>query len=108
MEFDLIRVRDEGRPIPRYQLAFKRAVRGELAVSDQADPELGRSTRVARFLEPGTGREIAEVPPLFDASLVGARKGFLAVAGFERVPDPLGRPSREVAQTWILRAPDGE
>ena len=99
MHFVLLRMRTDGRLMPRWQVNTRAGmVAGELQVSQQPHRKLRRSTLVARLLQPGPGEDL--VPPLIDVSILYVRHANLVLTGFETIED------QDFAQTWML-ANDG-
>lgn len=97
MQFQVIRVRREGRVQPRHVMWAGQVV-GELRVADQRDEETSRHVRVARVQDPA-GRDLLQ---LLDATLVSVHRGWWTMTGWERVDDSdVGGP-RAYQQSWIL------
>lgn len=61
-------LRERGRPLPKHQFAFKKAVTGWLSVHEERDGLLNRYTRVARFRGIENSNEL--LPALRDAQLI--------------------------------------
>lgn len=98
--FDMIRVRERGVVVPRFQIGRQRAVRGRLNVGDEYQPELRRHLRRATLQLQGHGQA---PEPLWDVQLVHASGEMLVLGGFERIDDAFR--VIEYAQTWVLCAP---
>lgn len=96
----LLRLRERGWPIPKYQFAFKQGIPGELTVHEERDPVLNRYTRIARLHAPGS-HGFLNVPPLLDAQLVGMTKEFISLSGIERIEDLAISKIEDFAQTWV-------
>lgn len=103
----LLRLRERGWPIPKYQFAFKQGIPGELTVHEERDAVLNRYTRIARLRATGSHGSL-DVPPLLDAQLVGLTREFISLSGIERIEDRAIRKIEDFAQTWIclLDSPD--
>ena len=103
----LLRLRERGWPIPKYQFAFKQGIPGELTVHEERDPVLNRYTRVARLTHAATNLPMPEVPKLLDVQLVGLTREVMSLSGIERIEDPVLLKIEDFAQTWIcLLDPD--
>ena len=99
LRFWAYRARREGKPIPRWQLHALDWVEGGLMLREQRDDTLGRTVRVARFID---WRDGDVFPPLIEASLILADACRLIFTGLER--DELTQCDR--AQTWVLHIND--
>lgn len=95
----LLRLRDRGWPIPKYQFAFKQGIEGELTVYEERDAVLNRHTRIARLRDLHNHQPIG--PALLDAQLVGLTREVLSLSGIERIEDPTLLKVEDFAQTWI-------
>lgn len=62
--------------------------------------DLHRHCLIARLVTPGVGSPIAEVPALYDATLLRWSSDHLTFTGFERIPDEMGLKVLDFAQTW--------
>lgn len=102
----LHRLRERGWPIPKYQLAFKPALEGELLVSEERDPVFNRHVRIARLKEQHSGSLLC--PVLLDVQLVGLTREVMSLSGVERHQDLTIERVEDFAQTWLcwLDAPD--
>ena len=96
----LHRLRDRGWPIPKYQLAFKDGVAGNLTLHEERDAVLNRYTRIARLQSPAAATKL-DVPPLLDAILVELTAERLVLSGIERHEDVAIARIEDVAQTWV-------
>lgn len=96
----IIRLRSEGRPLPKYRLAFG-VIRGQLLLTDAKEPLGERVVRLARVVDPSSGGEMA-IPPLYDATLVKVSREDMWLTGFERHHDELFERTTDVAQTWLV------
>lgn len=92
----LYRLRDAGRPIPRYQFAFKPPAPGELLVLECRDNVLNRATRAAEFRPAGVTEAV-----LLDAQLVELSSSRLVLSGIERHHDELLNRITDYTQTWV-------
>jgi len=97
----VIRLRDHGWLLPRYQIAFVPRTEANLVLAETKDEVLNRTTRLARLLDPATGRELP-IPPLLDAQLVAVTRDVMTFSGIERLPDKLELRSMDYAQTWLV------
>lgn len=97
----LLRLRERGWPIPKYQFAFKQGIPGELTVHEERDPVLNRYTRIARLTDPVTHNPMPNIPKLLDAQLVGLTREMMSLSGIERIEDPALQKIEDFAQTWI-------
>lgn len=97
----LLRLRERGWPIPKYQFAFKQGIPGELTVHEERDTVLNRYTRIARLSDPVTRSPIPNIPKLLDAQLVGLTREMMSLSGIERIEDPVLQKIEDFAQTWI-------
>jgi len=75
-------------------------VRGRLEVAEGLDEELRRTVRRAVFSP--TDRQAPPVPPLHDVVLLSVRGDWMALTGFEEVPDGPLMDMRRYQQTWHL------
>lgn len=96
----LQRLRERGRPIPKYQHAFKSLVEGELLVFEERDSVLNRHTRLAKIVNPATYASVG-VPPLLDVQIVGMTREFISLSGIERIEDRAILKIEDFAQTWL-------
>lgn len=103
MLFDMVRTRENGVLVPRYQVGRQRAVRGSLVVEEVQDSRLARHIRTARFKMEDHG---ATPPPdLRDVQLIYAASDMLVLNGIEQLD--LGMRVVEYAQSWVLSSPQG-
>jgi len=98
--YELVRIRREGVPAPRWQISTLPVHRGELCVEDRHISDLGRTARVARLVG------VEDVPPLVDVVLLKTQGDHLVLTGFERTPNKAGEIA-DFAQTWLLRGSHG-
>lgn len=96
----LHRLRERGRPIPKYQFAFKEAIEGVLTVHEERDAVLNRHTRIARLRSP-VGANRLDIPPLLDATLIELTAERLVLSGIERHNDVAIVKIEDFAQTWV-------
>ena len=97
----VLRMRAEGRPVPRHNLAFATPFLGVLRLGEERMPELNRHATVARLLDAETGRPVDGLLPLVDARVVRVLADEIVLTGFERVSD--GLTERDCAQSWVAR-----
>ena len=103
MLFDVVRVKELGRVVPRHLVGRLRVVRGEFHLADERIPELGRSSRVASLQVQG---DDAPRLALFDAMLMRADATRLVLSGFERVW--VDAQLVDFSQTWVMELATGE
>ena len=96
----VLRLRENGRAIPKYQLAFATPIEGVLQMSEERIAELNRHALVARLVDATTGNELP-VNPLIDARMVRAMSDEWIITGFERTT--VGVFESDCAQSWIAR-----
>lgn len=84
MRVYLLRLRENGWPIPKYQFAFKHLLEGELTAHEQRDEVLNRYTRAAKFVPtaPDNGHDL-----LLDALVVELSSTRPVLSGIERQHD---------------------
>ena len=99
----MVRARENGILVPRYQVGRQRAVRGTLLVGEVQDKRLARHVRTARFMMENIAE--AEPPVLRDVQFIHASAGMWVLGGFEQIDE--GLRIIEYAQTWILAEPKG-
>jgi len=99
MLFSVLRMRHQGRPLPRRELANRERASGDLRVEQMYDEELRRYVRMARLLDPLRPVEPDQLPPLYDPNLVGMSPLAFTLAGFERVN------AVDYAQSWLITRP---
>lgn len=80
-----------------------RPIRGVLSVEEHQDDALNRVTKLARFLDVKSGRQIDSVLPLYDVVLLCVRKDYMSLTGIERHHDMLSGRDFDHAQTWLLQ-----
>jgi hypothetical protein len=100
MQFQVYRLRREGRLLPRHSMWTTKVV-GHLCVDEIRDKELSRHVRFARLdLTPGV--PLLGVPTLHNATLVSARPGWWTMTGWERVEEGSDPLPRTFQQSWVL------
>ena len=87
-------MRKLGRNLPNKDMLAQPPVVGLLAVDEQRDFELGRSTVRARLMNDKDGTDV--LPELGDALLLWAGKNRMRMAGIERINHA------SYAQTWSI------
>ena len=97
----VVRLRDAGKVVPRYTLAFSAPYRGVLTLADEHVPSLNRHSLVAILRDPDSGAPIDGLCPLVDARIVRATADEWVLTGFERVI--LNMDERDCAQSWVVR-----
>ncbi len=94
----VLRLRENGRAIPKYQLAFNTPIEGVLILREERIVELNRHALVARLRDANTGGDLP-INPLIDARMVHAMSDEWVITGFERVM--IGMFESDCAQSWI-------
>ena len=97
----VLRMRDSGCPIPRYQHAFAKPLQGVLILQEEQVPSLNRHALVATLRDPNTGQPVDGLAPLIDARVVRAMADEWIWTGIERVF--VGLRECDCAQTWCVR-----
>lgn len=97
---DLRLVRKEGWVLPRFRSCMYRPVRGVLVLREEHQPDLMRTMRTARLLPEAGGPALADVLPLYDATLVWCDGTRMVLTGFERVQAFPGAQVIDYAQSW--------
>lgn len=93
-------VRKDGWKLPRFRACMHPPVTGVLVLREERVEDLMRLCRVAVLRDPVTQKQIEEVPPLYDATLIAAEGASMTITGFERIWDA-GR-TIDYAQTWLI------
>lgn len=91
--------RDNGKPIPKHQFAFKEPVLGWLTVHEERDDLMNRHTRIARLRALDGTNEL--LPALRDAQMIELTRERLIISGIERHEDVTISRIVDVAQTWV-------
>lgn len=94
-------MRQDGCVKPKWQRRGA-ARTGVLVVEEKLDPELRRTVRVARLLEPRY-RQTELMPTLFDVVLVSVRDGTWSLTGFERKTIAVGGRTLSYQQSWLMK-----
>ena len=97
----VLKMRDAGWVIPRYQHAFPRRLQGVLTLQEEQVPSLNRSAYVATLRDPATGAPVDGLAPLIDARLIRALADEWIWTGMEHVL--VGLRECDCAQTWQVR-----
>lgn len=97
----VIKLRDAGRTVPRYQRAFATPAHGILTLNEAQVSSLNRHALVATLRDPDTGAAVTGVESLIDARLIRATSDEWVLTGFERVL--IGMHECDCAQTWVVR-----
>lgn len=101
---DVLRTRNEGMRIARFQLYNHVPKRGYLLVKDEFRADLHRHARVATLVD-AKNTAVKDLPPLWDTTLLYAANGMFSLGGFECIDKyGLGEFSamRDYAQTWLI------
>lgn len=98
----VLRTRDAGWLIPRYQHAFAQPPQGVLILKEEMVVVLNRHAFVATLRDPDTGAAVVGLPPLIDARVIRASADEWIWTGFERVMS--GLREADCVQTWVVRA----
>ena len=93
-------LRENGWPLPRHRIAFRKAIHGVLDLHEALDPVLHRHTRLARLLDPHTGGVVQGVGALLDAVWLRVTADEWIIGGIERTAQGLNH--HDVAQTWLV------
>lgn len=99
MKFEIYRTREAGRPMMRHQRTSRLWV-GNFELKEQHHPDLRRMTRIAMLVD-DAGLPVDGLPPLIDAMLLAAHKGWWSLCGYERIDDGGGR-CIDYAQSWVM------
>ncbi|WP_374513758.1 hypothetical protein [Niveibacterium sp.] len=92
---------DRGRRLPRWREG-RPGIAGRLDLSEKFDQASGRTRRTARLIDEG-GLEIAELPPLMDATVLYVFGDQMTITGIERLEDErTGMMQHEYAQSWAV------
>lgn len=94
----MVRTRENGILVPRYQVGRQRAVRGTLIVHEIQDKRLARHVRTAHFKVESI--RASEPLVLRDVQLIHATSEMWVLNGFEQIDE--GVRVIEFAQSWIL------
>lgn len=94
----MVRARENGILVPRYQVGRQRAVRGTLLVQEVQDGRLARHVRTARMMMEDISA--LEPPVLRDVQLIYATSEMWVLNGFEQAEE--GMRIIEYAQSWVL------
>lgn len=97
----VVTLREGGRTVPRYQHAFRSAIRGILTLNETQISALNRHALVATLRDLDSGAAVAGIEPLIDARLIRATSDEWVLTGFERVQ--IGMHECDCAQTWLVR-----
>lgn len=92
----VLRLRQDGWPLPRFRHATERRYSGILLIREELVDD--RHVRVARLVDPETGTEIEVLPRLLNVEIVHQTAEEMLLAGIERTED-LGR-TIDRAQEW--------
>lgn len=93
---------DRGRRLPRWREG-RPGIPGRLELREHFDQVSGRTRRTARLIDEG-GTQIADLPPLLDATVLYIFAGQMTITGIERLEDErTGMMQHEYAQSWAVR-----
>ena len=95
MEFSVLRLRCNGRPLPRRDWMNQTPVAGDLRVDQLYVKDLRRSVRIARVLDPQRPMKPDELPMLFDPVLLAMSPQAFTLIGFERIEGV------DYARSWL-------
>jgi len=98
VQVTVVRLRNYGKAVPRWQLSTLKPVSGELRIEEGRSEYLTRFMRTARLLDFSLQR-LDALPPLLDASVLWLKPGSMAITGFEQIEDV------DYAQTWLVALP---
>ena len=96
MQFSVLRMRYQGRALPRRELANRIRTLGDLRVEQVYDEALHRYVRMARLLDPARPLEPDQLPPLYEPALVAMSPLAFTLSGFERMN------AVDYAQSWLV------
>jgi hypothetical protein len=96
MRFTVVRMRYQGRALPRRELANRERAMGDLRVEQVFDEELRRYVRMARLLDADRPTAPDQLPPLFDPAIMAMSPLAFTLAGFERIN------AVDYAQSWLV------
>ena len=96
MEFSVLRLRRNGRPLPQREWGNREPTVGDLRVEQLYDETLRRRVRIARVLNLQRPKNPDELPTLFDPILLAMSQQALTLTGFERVEGV------DYAQSWLV------
>lgn len=98
MKVEAARARREGVLLSKHQRDTG-WVTGTLSLSEERDAELHRICRVAHLRLTHGGED---VPPLFDATVIEMRGGWMTITGFERVYSRVPGKIVSYQQSWFI------
>lgn len=94
----VLRMRYRGRPLPRRELANRKAAVGDLRVEQLYDETLNRHVRIARLTNPLSQVRPERLPNLYDPILLAISLQVFTLTGFERIKGV------DYAQSWLVTA----
>lgn len=101
MRASVVRLWQDGKLVPRWQLSYLKPVIGELQLGEGKDEHLRRNLRTAHLIDfslaPNCGKSLDAIPPLVDAAVLWILDSRMTISGFER-----GELMLTVAQTWLV------
>jgi len=100
MQYEVITAREQGRIVPRWQIATRKKHVGDFFLAEERDPVLSRTCRVAHLrCDPSPFAKPALI--LWDAIVLMAKPDLIVVTGFEQAQDNGGNRC-DHAQTWVM------
>lgn len=96
----VLRLRNLGWILPRWQLAMPVGHAGYLRIDDQRVEDWHRFSRTATLFGEDNGEVVAAVPPLHDVALVQMTASHWILSGIERVEK--STQVIDYAQTWYV------
>jgi hypothetical protein len=97
MEFAVVPMRFQGRPLPRAELANRSPWIGDLSIEEIRDEQLMRYVRTARVLVLDRPRAADVLGELFEPQIIAMSPQAFTLSGYERVGDQC------YAQSWLVR-----
>lgn len=99
MEVHVIRLREEGQAVPRWQLSYRKNVYGELRLEESRNEYLSRFLQTAHLFDFRL-KTIEVLAPLLAAAVLWIKLDSMAITGFEH------SAGIDYAQTWLVTLPD--
>ncbi|HYD58990.1 MAG TPA: hypothetical protein VEC35_01450 [Noviherbaspirillum sp.] len=97
MKVSVVRLWNEGKQVPRWQLSTLKPVVGELRIQESRDDHLNRFMRSAHLFDFSQRGHPDALPPLVDAAVLYIKGSTMSISGFER-----GDMGPTYAQTWLI------
>ena len=97
VEFAVLLMRYQGRPLPRRELANREPVVGDLRIEQVYDDTLNRHIATAKLFDPHRPIAPGQLPILRDPVLLAMSPQAFTLTGFERIDGV------DYAQSWLVR-----